>query len=65
MYLEESTKFRDDLYCPSCGSSGIFEEELGDYYEGGYHYCFECGVCFTMPTLKDMDVRMIGRLLGK
>jgi len=48
-YTEYDLKFIDYLYCPFCGSLGIWEETTeGDYYDGPLKYCENCKSDFTL-----------------
>lgn len=45
---EESYE-KTELYCPGCGTKGLWDElDAGDYYVGENFVCVACGSVFTM-----------------
>jgi len=40
---------KTDLHCLNCGSSGLYAENEGDYYQGETHICLDCGYYFNLP----------------
>ncbi len=45
----ESFEYNELMYCPHCGSLGIWiEEGIDDYSVGSSHQCTNCSAVFTL-----------------
>lgn len=42
-----------DLYCPTCGSKPVWQEQTDDdYYIGKDHLCTKCETVFNVPHIR-------------
>lgn len=58
----------ESIYCPSCGSKGVWVSDGADYYQGQEHICTNCNTSFSLPSCSEMteprELKIIEQLVN-
>lgn len=61
----EAFALQPELYCPSCGGKGLWEDTCDDYYQGCGYWCLACSSVSHLdsrPAKDDWDKARIEAL---